>query len=312
MSVILTSGTGHPLNRSKLTIEGCLRPERKYNAMKYEKGTFTIVPNLDVLEGTKPELQTIFMWLCSFSDKEGQCFPSRAKLGRVCGIKSVRTIDKYLTELIELGLISKTKRKKKGSEENSSNVYQILEVRANDSVGGANKSTTPGAFNDTTPGAFNVPITISNRTIPNRTIVTPEVSGDSQEEVIKSLQLPKERGKTYILRVLSVYRDLFEELYGFKPVISIPRYSKQVKELAFLKSELEIASLLIVFFDWYGVTGNDSFEREKLVKAQHPLGWFFASINSYEAHLRNVIGLKIEDENELRAFVAKRMLSIKK
>ena len=109
-----------------------------------------------------------------------------------------------------------------------------------------------------------------------------------------------------------MYRDLFEELYGFKPVISIPRYSKQVKELAFLKSELEIASLLIVFFDWYGVTGNDSFEREKLVKAQHPLGWFFASINSYEAHLRNVLGLDMSDEKELRAFVAKRMLSIKK
>lgn len=221
---------------------------------------------------------------------------------------------KLLGRLEELGYIEIKRKPQKlyiRQTEKITNLYFEVLTGVNRGVNSSKQTVNSGKRNCLLGETYH---NTNHNTNHNTISSTSEASDDPQEkeEVIKSSQLPKERGKTYILRVLSVYRDLFEELYGFKPVISIPRYSKQVKELAFLKSELEIASLLIVFFDWYGVTGNDSFEREKLVKAQHPLGWFFASINSYEAHLRNVIGLKIEDENELRAFVAKRMLSIKK
>lgn len=92
--------------------------------MKYKKGTFVVVPNIDILAGKKTELQSIFMWLCSYSNDDGQCYPSRKALASKSGL-TVKTVDKYLAELVSLGLISKTPRLKIGTYENTSNLYQI-------------------------------------------------------------------------------------------------------------------------------------------------------------------------------------------
>ena len=91
--------------------------------MKYEKGTFTIIPNKEVLRGKTPVLQTLFTWLCSYADEKGQCFPSRSTLASDIGV-DIRTVDKYIEELISLGLIFKEKRKNR--LKNLTNVYQIM------------------------------------------------------------------------------------------------------------------------------------------------------------------------------------------
>lgn len=115
--------------------------------------------------------------------------------------------------------------------------------------------------------------------------------------------LPESRGKTYILRILSVYGDLFKAKYGFYPKVSIGRFGKQLKSLMETHSELQIAAMLIVFFDWAGMQGDDDFTRQKLVDAGHSIGWFFSTTNVYEIYLRNVFGLEFDNEEKVRHFV---------
>lgn len=119
--------------------------------MKYKKGTFIVIPNKDNLKGKPCEMQTLYFWLCCFANDEGQCFPSRPTLGKVCNFSSLKTVDKYLDMLIADGFIGKTKRKRKGSKSYISNLYQVRVLNA-----------PPSVDDDPTPSVSDVPITISN------------------------------------------------------------------------------------------------------------------------------------------------------
>lgn len=91
--------------------------------MKYQKGSFITIPNADSLLGLNPMTQCLFMWICSFADSKGRCFPSRVKLSKNSGI-CMRSIDIHLTKLVDIGLIKKEKRK--DGKKNLSNLYQII------------------------------------------------------------------------------------------------------------------------------------------------------------------------------------------
>lgn len=123
--------------------------------------------------------------------------------------------------------------------------------------------------------------------------------------------LPESRGKTYIIRIISIYTDLFRHKYGFHPQLPIARFGKAIKVLHSTHTELQIAALLIIFFEWAGMDGRDDWEKESLIKVTHNMGWFFNSVNKYEAYLRNVFGLNLDNEEGVREFVANGMNSIK-
>lgn len=128
---------------------------------------------------------------------------------------------------------------------------------------------------------------------------------------IQKGQLPIIRGKTYILRVLSIYKDLFRQKYGFIPTLSFGKFGSGLKKLISTHTELQIASLMIVFFNWKGIDGNDDFEEKKLLQVTHNSGWFFNSIDKYKAYLINVFGLDFNNEEEVRKFVSDYILSTK-
>lgn len=91
--------------------------------MKYEKGTFITVPNKKALAKQPAILQALFMWICSFADENGECYPSRTTLARLICV-SAPTIDKYLQELVNIGFITKEERVIEGVQ--TSNLYQIM------------------------------------------------------------------------------------------------------------------------------------------------------------------------------------------
>jgi hypothetical protein len=93
--------------------------------MKFIKGSFTVVPNLDRIVCLPPSVQTAFFWICVHADGQGVCFPTRKKLAFECGM-TIKMLDKSLKILETAGIIMKTQRKKIGSKENTSNVYQII------------------------------------------------------------------------------------------------------------------------------------------------------------------------------------------
>lgn len=102
--------------------------------MKYTRGSFITVPSREVLRGLHPTAQALYMWLCSYSNETGQCFPSRRTLAEDVGC-SEDTIDKMLGILMETGLVKKRNRVENG--EKLSNLYTVLVV------GGSRQNRVP-------------------------------------------------------------------------------------------------------------------------------------------------------------------------
>lgn len=124
--------------------------------------------------------------------------------------------------------------------------------------------------------------------------------------------LPEKRGSNYIQRITSVYSDLFKDKYGFYPAINFGKVGNLLKSMILNHTELQIAAMLIVFFDWAGMDGSSDFDREKLVNAAHSFGWFYGTTNQYEIYLRNVLKINLDNEEDTRDFVAKYLLELKK
>jgi len=157
---------------------------------RFNKGEFILVPNKSVLKGMKPQLQCLFMWLCEYSDiDDSTCYPSRKRLASDCGV-SLRTIDGYIKELIEAGLISKENRF--SDNEKLTNLYTVLELekKVQEVV---QKKGLPRAENDTTPRADT-----AHRINPIRINPLNTISKDIE---------PKGFGNTDINEIVSFYKE---------------------------------------------------------------------------------------------------------
>lgn len=75
-------------------------------------------------------------------------------------------------------------------------------------------------------------------------------------------------------------------------------------------SELQIAAMLIIFFNWRGMDDGDDFAEQKLIDAAHNFQWFFSTINTYEIYLRNVYNLEFNDEEKVKEFVDKSLSTL--
>lgn len=270
--------------------------------MIYEKGKFVVVP-IEGLEMLHPTGQALFMWICKFSDEDGICFPSRKKLAGLLSC-DMRTVDKHMKFLVDLGFLSKTKRKKSNSKENMSNLYQIQIVRH------------PSEVFVATPSEINVPVTIPNL---NSTILTnnseskdEEKSNESITQSSSALTLPVQRGKTPASRLLTIYKDCFKFTYGFDYKTNYSRDLKILKEINTTYSELQVARMLTIFFTWHGMSGNDVREYNYYTSSTFPLTFFKSSIPKYEAYIRNVLNENFDDDVEMFNSVGGYINSIKK
>lgn len=93
--------------------------------MKYERGSFITVASRDTLRGLHPTAQTLYMWLSSYANETGNCFPSRKTLAEDVAC-SERTVDTMVDLLVEAGLLE-VKGRKEGDRQ-LSNLYKVLIV----------------------------------------------------------------------------------------------------------------------------------------------------------------------------------------
>lgn len=93
--------------------------------MRYTKGSFITVPNKEGLRGMKPQTQCLFLWLCSYANETGKCFPSKKTLARDTGC-SESSVLRSMKELEEAGFVIKQEKKDKKTGRNQSNEYTIL------------------------------------------------------------------------------------------------------------------------------------------------------------------------------------------
>lgn len=265
--------------------------------MKYKKGTFVLTPNIDILNGKPALMQSIFTWLCKYSDEEGICFPSRNKLAKNVDC-DVRTIDKYIKSLEEIGLITKTKRRKSGTKENTSNLYQIQLV--------GEEMYPPSEFKYTTPSEPNDTVTITNINSNHLTTLPKEISKQKEEKIV----LSNKPGTNPVGRLQTLYSFLFKHLYGFKPSTATYGMNGAIfKSLLSSYSEIQIGSLLCVFFAWQGMDDKNEKDKEWLVNNTHSLRIFRGDITKYETYIRNVAGWskEFEDDEALLRIVQEKM-----
>lgn len=140
--------------------------------MIYEPQNFMMVPNKNTIKGKAAGMQSIYFWLCDHAGKKLECYPSRRTIAEEAGV-DIKTVDKYLIELENLGILVKQKRKKEGTKENLSNLYSIILIPYTEEV--APKTTPRGTENTPTGGTEN-----GSETLPilNPTHSTPTVFED--------------------------------------------------------------------------------------------------------------------------------------
>lgn len=119
------------------------------------------------------------------------------------------------------------------------------------------------------------------------------------------------QGKTAIVRLCTFYSMIYKSKFGFNPVIRYPMIGKLLKPLLEQLSEYQLALIILVFMHWRGANDDSDFERKRLENAGFPLQWMPSGVNAYRAFATNYLGIKFEDENEVKDYVIDTMRGLK-
>lgn len=104
--------------------------EYEQNNMDYIKGNFEIVPNIHLIPKMVGSTVKVYIAICKFANKKGQCYPSYTTISEWAGI-SRRQVMRSIQELEELKIITiVTQNRNDGSQ--TSNLYQIQQPRGGD------------------------------------------------------------------------------------------------------------------------------------------------------------------------------------
>jgi hypothetical protein len=118
-------------------------------------------------------------------------------------------------------------------------------------------------------------------------------------------------GKMPVNRLLYLYSKLFYNTYrtyyraDFKKDIPI------IKNLLINYTEVQIAYMLCVFFDWHGMSGSDSKEYDFVTGVVFPIAMFKKMSGKFEIYIRNVLKYKFDDDKELLIKVGEYLKNIK-
>lgn len=94
--------------------------------MKYRKKDFILVPNKTELQKLPVTAQCLWMWLCSYGNGQGECWPSRELLRRHIGVDSLKTVDRNMKLLEKAGFVRKKSRYENNKQR--SNFYELMLV----------------------------------------------------------------------------------------------------------------------------------------------------------------------------------------
>lgn len=141
-------------------------------------------------------------------------------------------------------------------------------------------------------------------------VTIPDNNTDSKTQIINTdvsslITLPIIRGKSPTARVFSIYCSLFLDKFGMGYKGSVPMAMKQVKDLLVSYTELQLAMLLIIYFEWKGMSGDNFKDQEYLCNVAFPPTMFRSQISKYEIYARNVMNLDFDNDEKLLPLVGK-------
>jgi len=118
------------------------------------------------------------------------------------------------------------------------------------------------------------------------------------------MNLPETLGNTPTDRILKVYSLVWKDKYGFSPeILNFPKYAKMFKPLIARLGEYQLASLILLHFEWRGANGDDNFIYRQLENHCFPLEWVIKSMNAYKAFYINNLRIDIGNESVVKLLV---------
>lgn len=129
-----------------------------------------------------------------------------------------------------------------------------------------------------------------------------ESQGSEKHDPLK--HLPLWMGNSALKRIIKIHSMIWTDLYGFPPTyMNWGMIGKLYKPLLSSYSEYQIASLIILHFDWKGADGSDEFTHKRLANKCFPIEWVPKAVNEYQAYLKNSLGLKFDEPTAVRSHV---------
>lgn len=122
----------------------------------------------------------------------------------------------------------------------------------------------------------------------------------STENKTEHKKLPESMGKSWVIRMMFVYSRLWLSTYGRLPIVA--NYGKVGKLLKPYKdnfSEYQLALMLMQYFEWYGVSGDDDFVHRKLYDNAFPIVWF----HNYADAIAVFLGETLDNHKEVEKLV---------
>lgn len=87
---------------------------------------FAVIPHWVFCSGISSGAVHLYCILRKYADgRTNEAFPARATLARDLGKSSTRTVDKFIEELKSIGALEVIQRKRKGTEQNYTNIYKL-------------------------------------------------------------------------------------------------------------------------------------------------------------------------------------------
>jgi hypothetical protein len=97
--------------------------EYEQNNMDYVKGNFEVVPNINLIPQMTGSTVKVYIAICKYANKKGQCYPSQSTIADWCNL-SRRQVINSIQELKKLKIITVIPQERKDGGY-TSNLYQI-------------------------------------------------------------------------------------------------------------------------------------------------------------------------------------------
>jgi hypothetical protein len=221
-------------------------------------------------------------------------------------------LNKSESKLVELGLIEKITRKdKKGRiigwfikvnyifKKNNVEIIQNTQKPQVDTPTSGNQETNALSTNNINALSTNIESITTNIETTNA-VTLPLVKADGTST-----------GKTNVDRILYLYCKLFYSIYmtNYKP--NWGKDKMLIKLMLKNYTEIQLAYMLCVYFTWHGMSGSNSRDYDFVTGATFPIGMFKTMAGKFEIYIRNVLGYKFDDDNEMLSKVGEHLRSIK-
>lgn len=117
-------------------------------------------------------------------------------------------------------------------------------------------------------------------------------------------KLPEKYGKTPILRLASMYQEIWRSKYGSEnKKLELPRFGKTMKKLLESNTETQITALLFTYLFWYGIDDNNDKEYSYLENIGFPVEFIIKKYDDLVSYLTHSARIVYNDPNEINRYL---------